>query len=61
MRQSLKDRDYDGQDYVVDQNLMDGPLGERRCTDCLFLIIFIAFLGAMGYISNIAMKNGKPD
>lgn len=41
--------------------LMDGPLGNRRCTDFLFLLIFIAFAGAMGWICSYGLKNGKPD
>jgi choline transporter-like protein 2/4/5 len=40
---------------------MDGPLGNRRCTDFLFFLIFIAFVGAMGYISKYALANGKPE
>ena len=40
--------------------LQGGPLKDRKCTDCLFLILFLAFSGAMAYISFFAYKNGKP-
>ena len=43
----LKDRKYKGEDYQADKKIRDGPLQERRCTDCLFLLVFIAFLGLM--------------
>jgi hypothetical protein len=31
---------------------------ERRCTDCLFYLIFMAFLGVMGYMIIDGYVNG---
>lgn len=47
----LKDRSYKGEDYQADKKILEGPLQERRCTDCLFLIVFLAFLGLMGWMT----------
>jgi hypothetical protein len=30
----------------------------RRCTDCLFLLVFIAFLGGMGYMTALGYIEG---
>ncbi|KAL5277407.1 SLC44A5 family protein [Megaselia abdita] len=38
-----------------------GPLSRRSCTDIPCLIIFLAFLGAWGYIASYAFKNGDLD
>ena len=46
----LKDRDYKGEDYMVDVKLAKGPENDRKCTDCLFLIVWIAFLIGMGWM-----------
>lgn len=43
----LKDRGYKGEDYMVDVKLAKGPENDRKCTDCLFLIVWIAFLIGM--------------
>lgn len=47
----LKDRDYKAHDYHADKEIIKGPLEDRKCTDCLFLLVFIAFLGGMGYMT----------
>ena len=59
-RESLREPTYLGEDYMVDQDLLKGPLSNRRCTDCLFLIIFIGFIGLMAYICSESVKNGDP-
>jgi hypothetical protein len=30
---------------------------DRKCTDCLFLIIFIAFVGVFGYVTVLGFEN----
>ncbi len=47
----LKDRNYKGEDYMVDSTLVKGTLQNRKCTDCLCLLIFLAFLGGMGWMT----------
>ena len=32
----------------------------RRCTDCIFTILFLCFVGACGYVCNEGFANGKP-
>ena len=56
----LKDRDYKGEDYNVDKSLADGPMDtdKRRCTDCLFLIIWFAFLIGMMAMTIDGYVNG---
>jgi len=49
----LKDRDYKGDDYFPDKDVVSGPRKDRRCTDCCFMLVFIAFLGGMGYMTAI--------
>ena len=39
----------------------DGPLEDRSCTDILFCIIFLAFLGGFGIVSFFGYQNGKPE
>lgn len=36
---------------MVDSTLVKGPLQNRKCTDCLCLLIFIAFLGGMSWMT----------
>lgn len=38
-----------------------GPLKSRGCSDFLFTIIFLAFVGIMGYITYFALIKGDPD
>jgi len=38
----------------------DGKMQPRACTDIVCLLIFFAFMGGMGYISNYAVVNGDP-
>ena len=57
MRESLKDEKYKGDDYQVDKELKNGPLANRRCTDLLFSVIFMAFIGLLGYVTTEAFKN----
>ena len=62
LRQSLNDPNFKGESYEVEEALLEGgPLRNRKCTDCLFLVLFLAFAGAMGYVSMFAYKNGKPE
>ncbi len=39
----------------------DGPLEDRSCTDILFCVIFLAFLGGFGIVSLFGYQNGRPD
>jgi hypothetical protein len=53
LRESLKDPNYKGEDYNADEQIeKEGPLRNRKCTDCLFLFILILFIVLMSYISN---------
>jgi hypothetical protein len=54
----LKDRKYKGEDYSVDKKLANGPENNRKCTDCLFLLIWFAFLGGMLYMTIVGLVLG---
>lgn len=49
-------------DKHYDDNHSDDGSGmaKRGCTDVLCLLVFIAFLGAMGHVTTYAVKNGNP-
>lgn len=57
----LKDQNYKGDDYNIDTELEKGPLGNRRCTDLLCLLIFVLATIGIGYIGTYAVANGDPD
>lgn len=57
----LKDQSYKGEDYNIDAELEKGPLGNRRCTDLLCLLIFLAATAGMGYIGLYAIEYGNPE
>lgn len=61
IRQSLNDENYDGGDYLVDTELQNGPLFNRKCTDVFCLLIFWAFLVVYGYTCVYAYSNAHPD
>lgn len=45
----------------MDDRVKDGPLEQRSCTDVLFCLIFLAFLGGVGIISIFGYQHGKPE
>ena len=58
----MNDSNYQGETYVVDKNLrLQGPLRTRKCTDFLFTLIFLGFMGVMGWVLDMALVNGKPE
>lgn len=59
LRDSLNSSEYRGEASFVDKDLrLKGPLKNRKCTDVLFVIIFFAFCGLMGWGGYNGMKNG---
>lgn len=60
-RQSLADPNYKGDDYNIDVAIEKGPLGNRRCTDMLCVLVFLITTGCMGYIGHYAVQFGDPD
>ena len=61
IRESLNDENYDGGDYLVDPELQNGPLFNRKCTDVFCLLIFWGFLVVYGYTCVYAVQNSHPD
>jgi hypothetical protein len=59
-REALKDSDYDGQDFTSDPELRNGPMINRKCTDVLFWLLFVASIGAYGFTCFYGYKHGKP-
>jgi len=46
---------------VNSAELDDGPISNRKCTDCLFAVVFIAAVGAMFCAAIYGWSQGKPD
>ena len=44
----------------MDDRVKDGPLEQRSCTDVLFCLIFLAFLGGVGVVSFFGYQHGQP-
>jgi hypothetical protein len=61
IRNSLSDYDYKGENYFVNRELKEGPIKQRKCTDCLFIIVFALFFGMMIGITTFAYKNQQFD
>lgn len=48
------DPNYEGEE--TDPALAEGPFENRGCTDILCCLVFIGFLGGMGFIYSLAMN-----
>jgi hypothetical protein len=59
-RQSLADPNYRGNDYAIDTMIRTGPMGNRKCTDCVCLLIFLASCAGMTMIGLYANEHGDP-
>ena len=57
----ISDRKYKGEDFNIDPNLVKDPFNNRRCTDVFMAIVFLAFLGLMGFMTGYGYINGQPD
>lgn len=44
----------------LDQNLENGPLANRGCTDIICCLIFLLFVGLCIYITATAFSKGNP-
>lgn len=53
------DDDVNGFSCKGSSSIQDGIVrAERGCTDCFFLLIFLAFVGSMGYLTFLGYKEG---
>ena len=57
IRNSLSEWYYRGEDFLVNKELKNGPIKQRKCTDFLFCLVFIVFLGLMIAITIFSWKN----
>jgi hypothetical protein len=57
MRESLARPNYKGEDYFVEKSLIENRTHNRKCTDCLFTVVFLAFIVLMAFICGDAIKN----
>lgn len=57
----MNDKDYDGSDYLVDPEIANGPLFNRKCTDVFCVLIFWLFIGTYGYTCIYAYGNSHPE
>ena len=53
-----QDPNYKGEPF--DSTLADGPSQDRKCRDCFFLLIYIAFWAGLIAVAVIAFTNGQP-
>ena len=61
LRESLNDSQWKGEGVKANIAIKNkGPLTNRRCTDMLFAIFFLAFCGVMIWIGIFAKENGNP-
>jgi len=64
-----KDDRYANADYgnpgykgpETNDELKDGPIDKRSCTDLICCVIFIAYWGLMGYIGFTSLATGSPE
>lgn len=47
--EKLKDRNYKGEDYLPGKDQVQGAMPNRKCTDVLCTLIFIAFFAFIGW------------
>ena len=53
-----QDPKYMGEPF--DSSLANGPTEDRKCRDCLFLILYIAFWVALIIVAIFAFSRGHP-
>ena len=58
--QKLKDPNYKGEDFEIDQEIENGPRVNRGCTDILCCFLFLAFTFGMVVIASYAWAHGNP-
>ena len=56
----LSDREYKGQDFKVNTELVDQPFKRRKCTDVLMGLLFFCFLCGLGYMTVYGYQQGNP-
>ena len=57
MRESLARPGYAGDDYNVNRYQIENREKDRRCTDCIFIIVFFAFIAVFSFIGIHGYKN----
>ena len=59
-REKLKDPNYKGDDFEMDQEIENGPKVDRGCTDILCCFVFLAFTFGMVVIAIYGWSKGNP-
>jgi hypothetical protein len=57
---TYKEQDPDYKGDKINYDLQNGPVEKRPCRDVLCALLFLTFLGGMGYIAVLAFQNGDP-
>jgi len=55
----MKSRKYKAEDFNVNCDLQHGPMKDRKCTDICCCMIFVAFLGTIGFMGVYGYLNGE--
>ena len=50
-----------GSPEVVKEDIRDGPVKKRSCTDILCLLLFLAFIGGWIFVAYLAFSQGDID
>jgi hypothetical protein len=56
----LSDRNYKGEDFNINPEIIKDPFNKRRCTDCFMAIFFCLFLSAIVFIASLGYTKGDP-
>ena len=56
----LSDRNYKGQDFKINADLVDQPFNRRSCTDVIMGVLFFCFLSSMGFLTWLGHSKGNP-
>lgn len=56
-----REEDPDFKGDRLDDKYGDGPEEKRGCTDVFCCLLFLVFLGGLGYVASIAFTTGRPE
>ena len=57
----ISDRNYKGDDFQVNPKLVKEPFNNRKFTDLVMALVFLVFLGGMGFMTGYGYVNGNPN
>ena len=55
----MTDKNYKGDDFLVDKDIANGPLTNRKCTDVFCCLFFVGYLVLLGLITDYSWKHSE--